>query len=171
MTADELIAEIEEHFADVTRGEGMTLAQGAVVADYGAQADWDLASQVPCDARWQDIPDSVLDVHAHTLNFLDQKGFRFYLPAFMRRSLRLLGEIVNEPWANTVGNLTFWPQDSEEPNNPSVDWMRECWDGFTPEQGRVILSFLDFTVASPLDSADQEMAAKAIEDYWKKFRK
>ena len=87
----EVIDEICRAFAHVSRAHGVTLHEAVVIDDYGSDEERIAARALDPDRCWQDVPDHLIEAHQETLCFLDQKGFRYYLPAYMVWALRHLG--------------------------------------------------------------------------------
>ncbi len=83
-----LIAQIANAFASVTRDEGATLHEAMAIDDRKTPQEQRAARRFDRDERWQDVPDTVIAASGAALNFLDAKGFRYYLPAFMIYELK-----------------------------------------------------------------------------------
>jgi len=165
MTIKLLIARIEKAFAEVRREGGITLAEGQVIDRCGREAERKQARTQATARRWQDIPDAELEKYAHALCFLDPKGFRFYLPAFMRWSLRHLETAKADPMNSAIYAL------SPSANKGVSQHNLERWSLFTPEQRHVIFKFLRFMVGQYDGPVDTFMAQLALEAHWKQFDK
>lgn len=115
-----VIAAIESAFATVTLGDGITIHEARALDDY---EDARAARAVDCHVRWQDISDNTLralnDVHC----FLDDAGYRYYTPAYMRWVLRHL--------------------DDETDDHRSLDWsfMYSLDPGFDASRHRRMATF------------------------------
>ncbi|HEX8913130.1 MAG TPA: DUF6714 family protein [Humisphaera sp.] len=115
-----MIAAIESAFATVTLGDGITIHEARALDDY---EDARAARAVDCHVRWQDISDNTLralnDVHC----FLDDAGYRYYTPAYMRWVLRHL--------------------DDETDDHRSLDWsfMYSLDPGFDASRHRRMATF------------------------------
>ncbi|MGC4016894.1 MAG: CPCC family cysteine-rich protein [Luteolibacter sp.] len=83
----QIIGFIEFHFNNVTRDGGTTLHQMEVLDDYGSAEDLAEAAKLDTESTWEEISDLKLSNFACSMVFLDAKGFRFHLPAFMRFTL------------------------------------------------------------------------------------
>ena len=83
-----IIAQIEEAFDGVERDDGVTLHEARELDDYGSPEELAAARAKDTESRWQDIPESWIDKYADTLPFMDVKGFRYYIPAFMIWALK-----------------------------------------------------------------------------------
>ena len=84
---DQLIIDIGRAFEGVKRDGGVTLHETQVLDDYGGEAERIAAHKLDPQERWEDLPDELLEECWH-LVFLDPKGFRFHLPAYMTWRLR-----------------------------------------------------------------------------------
>jgi hypothetical protein len=83
-----LIAEIEAAFNGVSREEGVTLHETYVI-DSGGNERWRAkARRKDTEMRWLDVPDEEIEKASAALCFLDAKGFRYYIPAYMVWTLR-----------------------------------------------------------------------------------
>jgi len=85
-----IIADIEREFGDVKREEGSTLHQMWCYDSYSCDPDEirEAALNDP-EVNWQDLAPEKLSKFSESLYFLDDLGFRFYLPAFMRHVLAI----------------------------------------------------------------------------------
>jgi hypothetical protein len=162
VNADELIAEIERAFADVTREDGVTLHEADVIDDYGSMAQRKKARQLDTDTRWQDVPDDLIERSPSILSFLDPIGLRYYAPAYMRWSLRYLNR--SESCSIDFTIYTFDPGEDEVLS----DWHRERYEIFNADQTRVIARYLRY-MAEEADWCDDRVARLALERYWSRF--
>ncbi len=80
-----LIASIEAAFATVKFEEGITVREARALDDY---EDAVTARQIDRHVRWQDIPDAWLERFHDVFAFMNAKGLRHALPAYMRWCLR-----------------------------------------------------------------------------------
>lgn len=152
----ELIAEIVRVFDGVDLGDGITLHQAVAIDDYKtAQEQWD-ARPLDTERRWQDVPPKALVECQMALSFLDEKGFRYYLPAFMVHGL--------EDWENDAGVLLDsceyhllhdYPNSLRKSEPASI----AAKYGFSDAQCLAIAHFLRFVVG-PDDEFTTEHATK-----------
>jgi len=70
-------------FGDVLRDGGVSLYQSRALDDYAEEAEFKAAERKDPELRWQDISSDKIEKFNISLVFFDDKGFRFYLPAFM----------------------------------------------------------------------------------------
>ena len=80
---ERIIDQIRLAFAHVSREDGVTLHEAKVIDDYGSADERIAARVLDLDSHWQDVPDHLIEEHQETLCFVDPKGFRYYLPAYM----------------------------------------------------------------------------------------
>ena len=163
MTGKLLIARIEKAFAEVRREGGITLAECRVMDRRGSEADRKKARAQANDKRWQDIPDAELEKYDQALCFLDPKAFRYYLPAYLRWSLRHL-----ETSKSNLMNAAIYAL-SPSANQGVSQHNLECWLLFSPEQSHVIYKFLRFIAARCDGPVDTFMAQLALEAHWHQF--
>jgi hypothetical protein len=86
----ELIAQIESAFDGVARGDGVSLHETRSVDDCETLARRRRVRESDNEARWQDVPDEDMANACDVMCFLDPLGFRYYIPAYMVCSLRIL---------------------------------------------------------------------------------
>ena len=147
------IGQIEAAFRNVLLEGGVTLHEAEVIDDYGSEVDRRAAREKDPEIRWQEVPDEKIE-RLQGISFLDERGFRFYIPAYMT-------------W--TLKNL-------EKSHSNSVDWTihslndyRRAAQVFNEEQSKAILRFLRFIVRFGGCHSDSTAAQQAIKRYWGKF--
>jgi hypothetical protein len=84
----QLIDAIEDAFGDVQLEDGISLREAIVLDNYGTDQERHRARSQDELGDWRKIPDETIARYSASLAFLDAKGMRFYLPAFMRFALR-----------------------------------------------------------------------------------
>lgn len=125
---DALLAEIRRVFATVERGGGVTLHETSVLDDYGHGAETARreARQKDTDQHWWEVRDEWIETFGGTggLSFLDDEGFRYYLPAYM----------------------SYWLRTGNEPNSLSFSLRfhsgRDFDKLFSPAEKATIATFL-----------------------------
>jgi len=122
-----LIDRISLAFQNTKLEDGITIHQARALDDY---ADPDKARQIDRALRWQEIPDRWIEKFSDVFAFMDAKGFRYYIPAYMIWCLKSQDANSNSFWS-TVHYLT----------KP----YRDHFDLFNSEQIAVITEFLEFT--------------------------
>jgi hypothetical protein len=163
MTTKLLIARIERAFGGVRREGGITLPETQIIKRGGSEADLRKARSKAEEKRWQDVADEEIEKHGNALGFLDPKGFRYYLPAYMRWSLQHLKSAKTDPLNAAIYALS-------PSANPRVSQSnQERWALFSPLQCHVIFKFLAFMVGQYDGPVDTYMARLALEARWKQF--
>lgn len=83
-----LVLEIEAAFAGVRLEDGISLNMTEYHDSGGSAPEY--ATLAKSDERedWRRIPDATLETFTVTFSFTDLKGFRFYIPAYMRWAVR-----------------------------------------------------------------------------------
>ncbi len=137
-----LIEEITAAFANVSREDGVTLHEATVIDDYGSLEERAEARKRDAEDKWQDVPDEDIRRTDAVLNFLDEKGFRYYIPAYMVWYLRNLDNEDPEYWSNTFESLIFYLAAGF--NGEIADYLLSGFKLLTPEQAKAIAHFLAF---------------------------
>jgi hypothetical protein len=162
----DVIALIEAAFAGVTRDEDCTLHQ-AQLADQSlsrkiSQKEWDAGKLRDPETDWRDVPDDSLDECGAALSHASPRSWLFYIPAYMRRALKLLdGGYLEVDLPNSViFHLTH-----ERENYGLAAYVLERFLQMNPEQEAAVVSFLEYF----RDTADEwhsRSAAEALSSYW-----
>lgn len=166
VACDALLADIRRAFADVRRGDGVTLHEAAVIDDYGSTQERAEARKLDTDERWWDVPDEDIESFDAALNFLDPVGFLYYVPAYLSWTLRNF-ETSESSAVDAVGfglSNVHLLGDEE-----LAAWNRDRWSRFTREQGAVILRFLRFTNDLQTRDPNLRFLTSPIEPYWLQF--
>lgn len=101
---------------------------------------------------WQNIPDKLIEKLHDVLCFLDEKGYRFYLPAYMIYTINNF----NSSHSNAIDSTIFSLIPSE--------YNLSRFQSFNQWQSQAICQFLSFIALFYTDGD----AIKALE-YWGKF--
>jgi hypothetical protein len=80
---NQLIAEITAAFDGVAREDGTTLHEAIAIDNWRSHEEQMTARRLDTEQRWQDVPGEAILACESVLPFLNPKGFRYYLPAFM----------------------------------------------------------------------------------------
>jgi hypothetical protein len=169
-----LIAEITAAFDGVSREDGMTFHEAARWDGKCQPGAWiDIERAKDTETRWQDVPDEWIgdnSTGAYTLNYLDAKGFRYYIPAFMIWALKAEMGLIDISQSNTDVVLNLVPHASH--NRSSIQKfskLSEC-------QAKAVAHFLEFIAAqSEFEGGlDQDIlfdsdAKQALKAYWNQF--
>jgi len=147
----QVLSEIETAFDGVSREDGVTLHEAEVLDSYGGAAERAAARKLDTEARWNDAE---LAECRDVLSFLDNKGFRYYMPAYMCCEL-LFGD-HNE-------NLEFHL--SVDRSGKLAAWTRARHDVFRPAEATAIHSFLVYA----RDDMGWEVSDESLA-YWGRFK-
>jgi hypothetical protein len=130
-----LLIAIQAAFRDVALEDGITLRQAAALDGYGDEAAQAEARKQDEGIHWSRISPKTLQELDCPLSFLDPKGFRFYLPAYMIAALKenpcdfyVHFHLMQESGVS---------QRKTQPANIAAKY------GFSPSQIRVIADFLE----------------------------
>ena len=103
--------------------------------------------------KWQDIPNQLIERLFDVLPFLDPKGFRFYIPAYMTWTL-VFGDNSN----STSSDSTVYALTGGQYQFPKIKVMNQ-------DQSQAICQFLRFLALYKRD----DDAITALKEYWGKF--
>ncbi|MEM8545167.1 MAG: DUF6714 family protein [Cyanobacteria bacterium P01_H01_bin.119] len=156
-----LIQGITQAFADVARGDGITLHQARVLDDYGSPEEEAKARLLDTDTRWWEVPDQWIAEFSEALNFVDPPGFCYYLPAYMIWTLNHMGHTNSFTADATIYSLYV--------HKGSEQWRRPYFAILSPAQSTVVCQFLKYVVWLGEDFADIEIAQKALDQRWSQF--
>jgi hypothetical protein len=159
-----LVAEIEAAFDGVAREGGTTLHEAGAMDDWKSAEEQRAARRLDGEARWQDVPDEDISARDSALSFLNAKGFRYYVPAFMLYALRHWAEDSDSVLSSCKYHLLHLPSTSLRQSEPSRIAARYQ---FTAAQSRAVASFLRF--ALDFDEARADAATSAAVEKWERF--
>ncbi|OGY88049.1 MAG: hypothetical protein A2233_04685 [Candidatus Kerfeldbacteria bacterium RIFOXYA2_FULL_38_24] len=133
-----LISNIEHAFENVTREDGKTLHEAFAEDQYLSKEECLEARKLDTDTRWQDVSDEMINEIPSPFSFLDGKGRRYYLPAFMRFGVKYPNHYATSmliyilyPFTSTQGEKQNW----------TVESLVQDFK-FNKQQCRVIFDFL-----------------------------
>jgi len=151
---NDVISAIEAAFRDVFRG-ALTLHEAELVDRYSAtNAERMAAREVDREDDWRDVPDASIRQCPDALSFLDPVSWRFYLPAYMRFSLR-------NDFETDAAIYTLNPAGIRQREAHTEERFRTL----NGVQVRAVRSFLRFASENG-GSCDDAAAREALEDYW-----
>ena len=161
----ELIAEIVAAFEGVAREEGTTIHEAIAKDDWKTYEEQQAAKRLDTEERWQDVPEEELMANHSALSFLDEKGFRYYLPAYM------VCELANwdDPDSNTAScefRLLHESQRSLRKSEPAS--IAAKYD-FTPAQGEAIAHYLRFAIGEDDEFTTHEATILRAVEKWENF--
>lgn len=165
-------------FADVTRDAEQSLRQ-AQLCDRGMSAhpasasEWRHAGKLDVEEAWYDVPGAALDECDAALSHLIPMSWRFYLPAYLCRSLSLFVAPAFESsmLRSVIFHLTLPMEESAQNHS------RERFGILAPDQCIAVKSFLEcvrdesllVVEATNRHWGEYEGAEVALESYWGRF--
>lgn len=157
-----LIAEITAAFDGVAREDGVSLREGDAIDGCVSDKKRAVARKLDTDTRWQDVSNADLRDYYLALHYLDDKGFRYYLPAYLIWDLT-----ANTSSRHGIGSHVLFHLEVPPEPNLRHDWL-ERFSLITAQQGKAVCSFLRFVaVYGELD--DPQDAADALVAYWNRY--
>lgn len=161
MNRIELIQDIEAAFGEVLLENGIGIYEADALDNYADQKEIEKERARDRDSwqRWQDIPDQIMDSCYSVLCFVDPKGMKFLLPAFMIFTLK------NYDISNSASlDSTIY----------ALDMGLEGFDGnadlLNIAQKSAIAKFLKYMVLEAGDNyIDAYAASRAYELHWSKY--
>ena len=132
--------EIKQAFANVLREDGTTLHEALAMDDRLSDLEILKARKKDCDEHWQELALKDLSDKESALSFLDEKGFLYYLPAFMLAAIE--GHV---DYSFLFFHLTRLPNLSLRKSTPEKFVAKYAFDY---KQVKAIAMFLCFAVAS-----------------------
>ena len=124
-TADDAIAALEAAFADVPRPSDEALLHPRCIDD------GDLVDLYPYD-DWRAVPDAVIEAAYAALSFLSPAGYRFFIPAYLRYTLR------HPQSGAAVVDATIWSLIPELYERDLAVFARSKYELLDDEQRRAI---------------------------------
>jgi hypothetical protein len=160
LDASTLRGMIEDAFAGVSRGQGVTLHEALAEDDYADPVAKAAARALDTDTDWHDAPRDVMIKRCEFFSYLDPLGFRYYLPATMLLCLdpSLEGEVGDTPQRTYWSLLpTVAPRDFGKGHGKrfsSEAFIASC--GFTDAQVHAIYRFLCFMAIEADQGVNEE---------------
>ena len=156
-----LIAQITTAFSKVLREDGVSLHQARIIDGYGSAEAEAQARLLDTDSHWWEVPDAWIAEFYEILNFVDPKGFRYYIPAYMIWVLK--------NYHNTQSNSVDSTLYSFFTYNSSKDWRQQYFDLLDEAQSKAICHFLRHMVWLGDEFVDAKIAQQALKQYWGQF--
>ena len=82
-TRHEVVAAIRAAFSGVDRENAISLHEGRVIDLHGSADERAGARSLDVELIWEQVPPKHIERFSSALSFLDPKGFRYYIPAYM----------------------------------------------------------------------------------------
>lgn len=155
-------------FRDVTLDGGISLWQGEVCDNYGRDNDGRAVSEAKFNAiprtelteDWSALPLAELESYPY-LAYLDARGFRYYIPAFLLAWLE-------DPSGRSMRGISTLS--SLYPKRDSWLYHMEHYELLSDAQRTAIAHFLhELQHNLPAQAEDQRIASRALRDYWQQF--
>jgi hypothetical protein len=143
-SVQEVISAIHSAFKDVTREDAITTHEAEAMDAY---SDRKSARLLDTDKRWRDVPDSAIEECQDVFCYLDPKGFRYYIPAYMIWSL--------QNYESNSAMSTIYALSASN---------RDRFGLLDPAQREAICAFLEYVA----ESYDDDSARMALDRYWRK---
>jgi len=158
-----VIEQITKAFEGVSREDGVTLHEARVIDDYGSEEERAAARKIDTDSHWQDVPVEWIEQLHDALCFLDPKGWRYYLPAYMLYSLKFYTRSSNA--VDSAFYSCLFPKESKDKN--LKEHKLSLFSFLTVDQSRAVCRFLQFEAT--YGETDERAAQEALDEYWGKF--
>lgn len=172
-TIDTLVERLDDEirvaFADVSRADGISLHEADVLDDYGSEAALAAARQRDTDRHWQEVPDAVIAKLSSALSFLDDKGFHYYLPAYLSWTLRHYDSSASASIHSLLTDLALQPWDHSQREQAHEATIRTRFERLTDAQAQVVCQALRFLAAYGYPCVNVKLARKALDQYWSRF--
>jgi hypothetical protein len=163
-----VIAKLTAAFADVQCDELCTLHEAQFMDQY--HADSTSAAEIQATKRldiytdWREVPAEHLDECDSALSFLSPKGWKFYLPAYLRRALDLIHKPSWETWL--PGGVLFHLSLSTKYPDLATESAR-LFQTLNEAQVEAVAEVLRFVEeAVPPGTSLQEYAQSALQQFW-----
>ena len=129
-----LIEKITAAFDGVSRQDGISLHAAQALDDYSSLEEAKkIGREMDRDTQWQDVPNKWLMQFQDIFPYLDPKGFRYYIPAYMVWSLK-------EPKAsdsNSLSSLMWAIENNNKHFQPHLEILNQ-------EQLQVVSDYIEF---------------------------
>jgi len=159
MNKEDLISDIKEAFKEVSLEEGIGIVEADAIDDYADKRQQEKARSLDERNNWENIPDEVISKASFSLCYVDEKGMRFSLPAYMVFLLK--NHEVSD--SASIDAVIYALDRVSGPSDKG-------WDFLSKKQKEVVAKFLKFLVIGIKEGVvDDVVASRAYEKYWSKF--
>lgn len=152
-----VITLIEDAFAEVSLGEGITIHQREAIDNYQSEEEFERARRLDDETRWQEIADEKIRRLGSHLTFLDPDSVRYHLPAFMRHALHVWDSDCSFGYSDMILY-------SLEDGPRSDGYHAESFLKLDDSQHRAVAIFLKFV--SLVDPTYGKSASKGLRNGW-----
>jgi hypothetical protein len=159
-----LVAEISAAFDGVSREGGTTLHEAEAIDDRKSPEEQCAARRLDPETQWQDVPDADIFACCSALSFLNETGFRYYIPAFMSYSLRHWGD----DWNGILNSCEYhllhdYPKSLRQSDPASIARKYR----FTDAQSKAVARFLRFII--DIDETKADRATVEAVERWERY--
>jgi hypothetical protein len=156
MTRLDVIAEIAAAFRDVALDEGIGILESEAIDSYLSDEKRRVARENDYREKWDDIPERVIAQYYSALCFMDARGLRFNLPAYMTFALRNYDKSGSASINATITALCREPEE-----------LQREWSIFSLRQRKAIAHFLRYMVTEVGERwVDSWQASLSYEKTW-----
>ncbi len=166
--AEAVIQAIRSAFHGVALEDGVSMSQARVKDDWGTWEVEAKARELDKETGWEEISDEKIEELSDILPFLDSKGFRFYIPAYMIWSLR---HPESTSW---VRDGTVYSLDDHSGKGSIFEYDESIHKGqiwrfalLSEKQSRAVYEFLRY-IEKNCDGFSEDASAY-ITTYWGRF--
>lgn len=159
----EVVNAISSAFLGVSRVDGVSLHEAEVIDDRGTDDERSTSRLLDTDTKWEEVPDSDIENHITTLNFVDPIGFRYYLAAYMVWALRHCDFSDSLSTNHTIYSLCLPTGERQRA------WKLQQFSLLNNEQSFAVLQFLRYFAEHTNGVSDDGAAQQAISDYWGRY--
>lgn len=158
MNKDELESKIKAAFEGVRLDRGVSLLQAAAADDAITDKQYKFLSRQEITWNWTVIPAETLQEYCYWIGFLDEKGFRYYIPALMVNCLHEVSVIGSE--------IVYYLC----PNRDSWDHYMERYSLLNQQQRSAIAHFLYwYPSLVEIRGTERKVCQEAVEIYWHQY--
>lgn len=149
-----VMAQIEEAFVGVKLEDGVGLEESNGLDDYADEATLQRLRTLDEREDWHRIPPAKMTFAYGGLSFMDAKGMRFHLPAYLLAHLR---DEADDPIFHLTGLY----------GRELSDFARAKFDLFTKAQREAVQAYLELVLASGEYEYERVEIEQALADYWR----
>lgn len=161
-----LVAEIMAAFDGVSREGGTALHEAEAIDDWKSPEEQRAARHLDLEVRWQGVPDDDIFACCSALSFMNEKGFRYYIPAFMIYGLRHWGDDWNGILNSCEYHLLYDYPKSLRKSEPAAIASKYQ---FTDAQSKAVARFLRFII--DFDEIAGDRATVEAVERWEQYAK
>lgn len=159
---EQLLQQIQRAFANVARGDGISLHEATAIDNYASDSEREAARLKDIEAHWEGVPDEHIASNDTVFSFLDIKGHVYYAPAYMSWLIRT--------GYDTPSNSVECAQSAFNPwGKYERDHRYRPHEMFTPEQCTCIAQYLLYICEILDENSCCSTAKEYLDTYWSRF--